>query len=217
MVTQSLLCDLRPRSDPNHQLWLLPQLQQLAPLQPVISLSLILQLPVKRIHHFRKRDAHLQPGKVDTNTHPRPDNKRRRIRPPPSWVHPARGLKHLGPGGALHVARVPREGPDVSRDVDPLGNVDSVDRLAGADPRRAYGRGRHEAHRLLEHCVEVRQLGDRVACDVFVLCEPVAHLVLQPCEAVGVGRPREVPCRSGEGCRAGFGAGCEEAARWLRY
>lgn len=217
MIITYFLYDLRIRSDADHQLRLLPQLQQLTPLQPVLPLSLIVQRPIERVNHLRKRNPHLQPGQVDTNTHSRPNDKRRRIRPPPPRVDPARRLKHVSPGGALHVARVPRERPDIGRNVHALGHVDAVDRLAGADAGRADGRGGHEAHRLLEHGVEVRQVGDRVACDVFVSREPVAHLVLESREAVGVGRPGQVPHRGGEGGRAGLGAGCEEAARRFRY
>lgn len=104
-----LSCSLKSRSDPDHQLWLLPQLQQLAALQPVVAFSIV-QLPIKRVHHLRKRDAHLQPGQVHADTHHRPNNERRRIGACPTRVDPARGLKHLRFSRALNVARVPREG-----------------------------------------------------------------------------------------------------------
>lgn len=100
--------------------------------------------------------------------------------------------------------------PDVSGDVDALGDVDTVDCVAGANTGRSDGRGRHEAHRLLENCVEVRQLGDCVARDVLVPFKTVADFVLQPCEAVDVGWPGEVPDCGGEGGCAGFGTGCKE-------
>lgn len=53
-------------------------------------------------------------------------------------------------------------------------------------------------------------MGHRVASDVLVSREPVAYLVLQPGEAVGVRWPGEVPYCGGEGGCAGFGTGCEE-------
>lgn len=103
------LCSLGSRSNPNHQLWLLPQLQQLAALQPVVAFSIV-QLPIERIHKLRKRNAHLQPSQVHANTHHRPNNEGRRIGACPTRVDPARGLEYLRLSRAFDVAWVPCEG-----------------------------------------------------------------------------------------------------------